>query len=388
MLDLAPLARFGDRVATGLADVTGDPAALDSTGFWAVAADYEGRLTCARFRDVRQEPVPAPAPGAWRGPAAGDWTSSLDRAAYTEGVRRVRGHIAAGEVYQVNLCRVLSAPVPPDADVDALTAVLARGNPAPYAGTIRLPGHGVEIATASPELFLRRDGRTVESGPIKGTARTEAELLDKDYAENVMIVDLVRNDIGRVCATGSVTVPDLCAVEKHPGLVHLVSTVRGELRDGAGWPELLDAAFPAGSITGAPKSSALRIIDALETAPRGPYCGGIGWVDADRGVGELAVGIRTFWIDRAARGSPLREEPGGGTAVLRFGAGAGITWGSDPEGEWRETELKAARLLAVASGTYENSGEGLRQCCAGPEGTPRTPGRRDAPGTDLRGKDQ
>jgi para-aminobenzoate synthetase component 1 len=203
----------------------------------------------------------------------------------------------------------------------------------------------VEIATASPELFLRRDGRAVESGPIKGTGRTEADLLEKDYAENVMIVDLVRNDIGQVCATGTVTVPDLCAVEKHPGLVHLVSTVRGELRDGEGWPGLLRAAFPPGSVTGAPKSSALRIIDALETAPRGPYCGGVGWVDADRGTGVLAVGIRTFWIDREADGP----------AVLRFGTGAGITWGSDPEGEWRETELKASRLLAVASGTYQVS---------------------------------
>ncbi|MEU5463786.1 chorismate-binding protein [Streptomyces althioticus] len=345
MLDLPPLARFGDRVATGLADVTDDPAALDSSGFWAVAADFEGRLTCARFRDVRTEPVPPPAPGAWRGPAAGDWTSSLDRAAYTAGVRRIREHIAAGEVYQANLCRVLSAPVHADADVDALTALLARGNPAPYAGTIRLPWHGVEIATASPELFLRRDGRVVESGPIKGTGRTEADLLEKDYAENVMIVDLVRNDVGQVCATGTVTVPDLCAVEKHPGLVHLVSTVRGELRDGEGWPGLLRAAFPPGSVTGAPKSSALRIIDALETAPRGPYCGGIGWVDADRGTGVLAVGIRTFWIDRDADGA----------AVLRFGTGAGITWGSDPAGEWRETELKASRLLAVASGTYQVS---------------------------------
>ncbi|NKQ28553.1 chorismate-binding protein [Streptomyces galbus] len=349
MLDLPALARFGDRLATGLLDVTDDPAALDSAGFWAVSADFEGRLVCARFADVRHAPVPAPVPGRWRGPAVGDWTSSLDSAAYQEGVRRIRAHIAAGEVYQANLCRVLSAPVAPDTDVDALTALLARGNPAPYAGTIRLPGHGVEVATASPELFLRRDGRAVLSGPIKGTGRTEADLLDKDYAENVMIVDLVRNDIGRVCATGSVTVPDLCAVEKHPGLVHLVSTVRGELRDDAGWPELLAAAFPPGSVTGAPKSSALRIIGALETAPRGPYCGGIGWVDADRGTGELAVGIRTFWIDR----------PAPGTAVLRFGTGAGITWGSDPEGEWRETELKASRLLAVASGAYEVSGEGL-----------------------------
>ncbi len=346
MFRLAPLARFGGRVATGLLDVTSDPAALDSTGFWAVAADFEGRLTCARFRDVREEPVPAPVPGAWHGPATDAWISSLDRAAYTAGVRRIREHIAAGEVYQANLCRVLSAPVAPDADVDALTALLARGNPAPYAGTIRLPDHGVEIATASPELFLRRTGRVVESGPIKGTGRTEADLLEKDFAENVMIVDLVRNDLGRVCATGTVSVPDLCVVEKHPGLVHLVSTVRGELPEDTGWPELLTSAFPPGSVTGAPKSSALRIIDALETAPRGPYCGGVGWVDADRGVGELAVGIRTFWIDRA-------------DGRLRFGTGAGITWGSDPEGEWRETELKASRLLAVASGAYEVSGGAL-----------------------------
>lgn len=343
------MARFGDLVATGLRDVTSDPSALESHGFWAVCAGFEGELVCARFDDVRAEPVPAPVPGAWRGPAAGDWTSSLDRAAYVDGVRRVREHIAAGDVYQANLCRVLSAPVPGGTegagapDIDALTALLARGNPAPYAGTIRLPGHGVEIATASPELFLRRQGRVVESGPIKGTGRTEADLLQKDYAENVMIVDLVRNDLGRICVTGSVTVPDLCVVEKHPGLVHLVSTVRGELAPDAGWPELLAAAFPPGSVTGAPKSSALRIIDALETAPRGPYCGGIGWVDADRGTGELAVGIRTFWIDRAQ-------------GVLRFGTGAGITWGSDPEGEWRETELKAERLLAVASGAYEVSG--------------------------------
>ncbi|MCH0540537.1 chorismate-binding protein [Streptomyces sp. MUM 203J] len=344
MHDLAPLARFGGLLATDLRDVTSDPEALDSSGFWAVAADFEGRLTCARFGDVRPAPVPAPVPGRWQGPAADAWTSSLDHAAYTAGVRRIREHIAAGEVYQANLCRVLSAPLPPGAlataDVDALTALLARGNPAPYAGTIRLPAHGVEIATASPELYLRRDDRTVESGPIKGTGRTAEDLLPKDHAENVMIVDLVRNDLGRVCATGTVTVPELCAVEPHPGLVHLVSTVRGELAPGEGWAGLLRATFPPGSVTGAPKSSALRIIEALETAPRGPYCGGLGWVDADRRTGGLAVGIRTFWLDRPA-------------GLLRFGTGAGITWGSDPEREWQETELKASRLLAVASGAYE-----------------------------------
>ncbi len=200
--------------------------------------------------------------------------------------------------------------------MDALTALLARGNPAPYAGTLRLPGHGVEIATASPELFLRRDGRTVESGPIKGTGRTEADLLEKDYAENVMIVDLVRNDVGRVCATGSVTVPDLCAVEKHPGLVHLVSTVRGELRPDAGWPELLAAAFPPGSVTGAPKSSALRIIDALETAPRGPT--------AAASAGSTPTGAPRSWPSASApsgstgpRGccasGPAPASPGGPT---------------------------------------------------------------------------
>ncbi|MFE7135477.1 chorismate-binding protein [Streptomyces sp. NPDC057638] len=344
MYDLAPLARFGPLVATDLRDVTSDPAALDSAGFWAVAADFEGGLTCARFGEIHTEPIPPAVPGRWRGPAAGDWVSSLDRSGYVAGVRRIREHIAAGEVYQANLCRVLSAPLPDPAaaDVDALTALLARGNPAPYAGTIRLPSYGVEIATASPELYLRRDGVTIESGPIKGTGRTAADLLEKDHAENVMIVDLVRNDLGRVCATGSVTVPALCAVEAHPGLVHLVSTVRGELGPKEGWEQMLGATFPPGSVTGAPKSSALRIIEALETAPRGPYCGGIGWVDADRGTGELAVGIRTFWIER-------ESSRGADTATLRFGTGAGITWGSDPEREWDETELKASRLLAIAS---------------------------------------
>ncbi|MFG2941443.1 chorismate-binding protein [Streptomyces sp. NPDC048282] len=336
MKDLPPVARFGGRVMTGLLDVTSDPAALDSQGMWAVVAGFEGRLTCARFRDIRPLPrrmVPAT---RWNGPGRAEWSTSLDRAAYTAGVRRIREHIAAGEVYQANLCRVLSAPVASDADIEALADLLASRHRAPYAGMIRLSDHGIEVASASPELFLRRTGRVIESGPIKGTGRTEADLLEKDHAENVMIVDLVRNDLGRVCATGSVTVPGLCAVEKHPGLVHLVSTVRGELRDGAGWADLLAAAFPPGSVTGAPKASALRIIEALESAPRGPYCGGVGWVDADRRTGELAVGIRTFWIDRAH-------------GRLLFGTGAGITWGSDPDREWEETELKAARLLAIAS---------------------------------------
>jgi para-aminobenzoate synthetase component I len=156
----------------------------------------------------------------------------------------------------------------------------------------------------------------------------------------------MRNDLSRVCQPGTVSVPELWGLRSFANVHHLVSRVRGRLAEGrTAWDAFL-AAFPPGSVTGAPKSSALKIIEALETAPRGPYCGGIGWVDADRGTGELAVGIRTFWIDRAPVGRP----------VLRFGTGAGITWGSDPEREWEETELKASRLLTVASGAYEASG--------------------------------
>jgi para-aminobenzoate synthetase component 1 len=330
-----PLFCGGGLVGRDLVDVTDDPAALDSSGFWAVLAGFEGGLTCARFADVRPG---IPTPAHWIGPRRDTWTTSMDRAAYLGAVDAIRARIAAGEVYQANLCRILSAPLPdPDrANVAGLAALLAAGNPAPYAGLLRLPHHGVHVASASPELFLRRTGAVVESGPIKGTGRGSADLREKDRAENVMIVDLVRNDLGRVCATGSVTVPALCAVEQHPGLVHLVSTVRGELRPDAGWPALLDATFPPGSVTGAPKIAALEIIRTYEPAPRGPYCGAFGWVDADAGTGCLAVGIRTFW----------RADD-----VLHFGTGAGITWGSDPAAEWAETELKADRLLSVAGGT-------------------------------------
>jgi para-aminobenzoate synthetase component I len=325
----------GGLIATELLDVTSDPAALDSRGFWAVLATFEGGLTCGRFATVRRAGPPPARP--WRGPDPADWRSSMSRAQFVAAVEAVRGRIAAGEVYQANLCRTLTAllPDPDEADVLSLAAALGRGNPAPHAAALRLPAQGLHVASASPELFLRRRGRLVESGPIKGTGRTEADLREKDRAENVMIVDLVRNDLGRVCATGSVTVPALCAVERHPGLVHLVSTVRGELAPGTGWGEVLAATFPPGSVSGAPKLSALRLIGALEPVPRGPYCGALGWVDADARTASLAVAIRTFWLDGA---------------TVRFGTGAGITWGSDPAAEWAETELKAAHLLSVASG--------------------------------------
>lgn len=328
-----PSAHLGGLLATGLAEVSDDPRVLDGSGRWAVVLTYEGELTCARFTDWR--PAPLPDGRRWIGPRAGEWTTSLDQAAYVEAVAETRERIAAGTVYQANICRVLSAPLPDSSgDLLPLAALLAQRHEAPFAGLVQIPVIGLHVATASPELFLRRRGRLVASAPIKGTGRTVADLTPKDVAENVMIVDLVRNDLSRVCETGSIAVADLLAVEKHPGLVHLVSIVTGRLAPGAGWPELLDATFPPGSVTGAPKSSAVQTISDLEPVPRGPYCGAVGWVDADTGEAELAVGIRTFWVS---------------SGRLMFGTGAGITWGSDPEREWMETELKAERLIGLAS---------------------------------------
>ena len=332
-----PLAVVGGRLATDLVDLTDDLAALDSSGFWAVVLPFEGAALCARFAHVRPaRPWPGP---AWRGPAADSWTSSLSEDVFTAGVRAIRASIEAGDVYQVNLTRRLSAPMPAGGDIAALGAALAEGNPAPYSAVVRVPSADCFVASASPERFLWRDGPLVSSAPIKGTASDPSGLTDKDRAENVMIVDLVRNDLGRVCEFGSVTVPAgaLLAVEHHPGLVHLVSTVSGRLRRGCGWAEAIAATFPPGSVTGAPKLAALEHIAALEPVSRGVYCGAVGWVDADRRQGDLNVAIRTFWVE---------------DGQLHFGTGGGITWGSDPDDEWAETELKARHLLRVASGSW------------------------------------
>jgi para-aminobenzoate synthetase component 1 len=317
---------------TRLVDVTSDLGALDSRGTWAVVLPFEGAPVCARFESVR----PArPWPGRpWFGPEPESWTTSLDQAAFCSRVEVIREAIGLGRVYQVNLTRRLSAPLPPDADVAALGAVLAEGNPAPYSAVVRLPSVGIHVASASPELFVRRRRSVVTSSPIKGTAATPDGFLPKDRAENVMIVDLVRNDLGRVCEFGSVHVPALCAVESHPGLCHLVSTVEGRLLPGRGWADVVDATFPPGSVTGAPKLAALEYIRDLEPVRRDVYCGAIGWVDADAREGELNVAIRTFWFD---------------DQHVHFGTGGAITWDSTPDGEWRETELKASRLIRVAS---------------------------------------
>jgi para-aminobenzoate synthetase component 1 len=322
------VAAVGGRYLTGLSDLTSDLAALDSRGLWVVVLPFDGQPICARFDHTAPQPDTV-----WRGPHPEEWSSSLDAESFKAGVEAIRVAIADGNVYQVNLCRVLTAPTR-DNNIMALADVLREGNPAPYAAAVRIPSIGLHIACASPECFLRRDGEWVESSPIKGTAATRDGFLAKDHAENVMIVDLVRNDFGRVCEYGSISVPGLCEIEAHPGLFHLVSTVRGRLASGQRWGELIGATFPPGSVTGAPKLASLDAIAALEPASRGPYCGAIGWVDADRKGGDLGVAIRTFWIDGDR---------------LHFGTGGGITWDSTPEGEWQETVLKAKRLIGLAS---------------------------------------
>lgn len=345
------------RRAVECVDLVAEADRVARGGFWVVVGDFEGRVRAWRFADVvhgERDPsssslLHAPdAAGSWSGPSPTSWSTSTDADTYRAGVRTIRELIRAGEVYQVNLCRVLRAPVPavhgtaPDAA--ALAGRLVTGNPAPYAGGIQVErSTGIDpvwVVSASPELFLRVEDGTVTSGPIKGTATTAAGLTDKDRAENVMIADMVRNDLQRICDPGTVEVLDLLAVEAHPGLVHLVTTVQGRLRSPVpDWRLLFEASYPPASVSGAPKHAALRVIGDLETVPRGPYCGAFGWIDVDAGRAELAVGIRTFW---------WTDEDGG---RLHFGTGAGITWGSDPQGEWVETELKAHRLVALASGS-------------------------------------
>ena len=334
-------------------EFSNDASSLADHGFWVVVATFEGRRDAYRFARVERSAAVAeagPAP-VWRGPAIEQWNSSLDRRAYCAGVEAIREQIRRGNVYQVNLCRVLSAPLGAQhgiPDAQALSRVLGRGNPSTFSSRIVVPPHGSHpgawVVSASPELFVRVEGSRVSSSPIKGTAAPGVAMLAKDESENVMITDLIRNDLSHVAAPGSVEVPELLEVHELPGLSHLQSTVAANLDSAfdwtpAMWNAIFAGTFPPGSVSGAPKSSALDIIARLEPVSRGPYCGAIGWIDADARRAELAVGIRTFWWS---------DDDGG---VLSFGTGAGITWDSDPLAEWEETQLKARRLIGLASGT-------------------------------------
>jgi aminodeoxychorismate synthase component I len=298
----------------------------------------------ARELALASERPPSPAhrkPGA-RPPEA--TAPALDQAGHAKAVERTLEEIAAGNVYQACLTRRIALAF--GGDAWALHLALRRRNPAPFACFFELPE--AAIVGSSPERFLAVDAEgRVESRPIKGTrrrggdpasdARERRALLAsaKDRAENLMIVDLVRNDLGRVCEPGSVEVPELMAVEDYASVFHLVSTVRGRLRPGCDALSALRAAFPAGSMTGAPKLAAMRLLDHLEPVRRGFYSGAVGYLDA-RGGADLAVVIRTLVLT-------------GGRAFLH--TGGGIVADSRPDAEWRETLAKAQPLLDALAET-------------------------------------
>lgn len=320
---------MGGILATQLEEITDDPKKVDQGGFWATLVSFEGAYTFARFSKVEKKGFPQT---QWE-PVRTSWDSSLNRQSYLDYVSVIRESISLGGVYQVNACRELSNNIESGAlTLDGLFSKLLSENPAPYASYLNIPG--IEIASASPELFLSRSGSVIKTSPIKGTIRENEETFgDKDKAENLMIVDLMRNDLGRICNPGTVEVTELFRNEAHPGLVHLVSDVTGELKEEITWVEIFSATTPPGSVSGAPKSAALSMIHKVE-GDRGPYCGALGWINGSDAL--LSVAIRTFW---------KRDDE-----VLRFGTGAGITWGSDPELEWAETQLKARKLISIAGG--------------------------------------
>jgi para-aminobenzoate synthetase component 1 len=334
-------------------------AVLISTGIPAAGTDRtsaaEARAT--EFLMHLEHGTPAPAPET---PRAGEprppaypvvgieyaetlgLRSTFTHRGFLDAVERVREYIRAGDIFQANLSQRFEAPL--DGDAWALYCRLRRVNPAPFSAWLHWDD--VHVLSASPERFLRVDHGRVETRPIKGTisrgvgpmhdlalgrALLESE---KDRAENVMIVDLLRNDLSRICAPGTVLVPSLCALERHPTVHHLVSTVTGELRHGANAAELIRVTFPGGSITGAPKIRAMEIIAELEPSERGIYCGSIGWFGLDGGM-DTSIVIRTF-VAREGR--------------LTFSAGGGIVLDSDPAREFDETVHKARGLLRALAG--------------------------------------
>ena len=276
---------------------------------------------------VREGPEPIEPVGNMQ---IGPWQQTWESGEYARAVVRVREAIATGEVYQVNLVQHMSAAF--EGDPRAISKALSVHRP-------RIPGalhgDGWSIHSASPELFLARRGRRLWTMPIKGTRpQGEAAALlssSKDAAEHMMIVDLERNDLGRICEPGSVRVPSLMEARPMAGVEHLVSTVEGTLRDDVSWAEIMAATFPGGSVTGAPKIAALEHIADLEPVGRGASMGAIGtvWPNGDF---DLALTIRTFAVV-AGR--------------IHFWVGGGVVWDSDPGAEVEESWVKARPLLTA-----------------------------------------
>ena len=281
------------RARPGSVEVRSDLDGLDRGGFWAVVVTVRGR---GHLRAVRRRPSapPSTAPACGPRPAAALARAGLGVAqlAGRAGLPRRRGghprRIAAGEVYQVNLCRILSHRLPESADLHGLYDVLAEGNPAPYACLVDVPEAGLEVVSASPELFLRRSGDRGRVAPDQGDRRRpRRRCCAKDYAENVMIADLVRNDLAHVCRPGTVSVDALCAAEEHPGLVHLVTTVSGRLRPGVRLARDRRRHVAAGlGVRVRPSRRRCGPSPSSRRRARGPYCGAVGWVDADAGEAQ------------------------------------------------------------------------------------------------------
>ena len=298
-------------------------------------------------RVLRDEIPPAgdPSPSASCPPAM--LSTSVDRERYLGMVQEARGLIAAGEFYQVNLSQRIELPAPDDPL--SLFREVCRHSPAPFSAY--LDAGAFQVISASPERFLRLRGRSVESRPIKGTrprgatpagdADLAGQLLAsaKDRAENVMIVDLVRNDLGRVCLPGSVKAVEVCRLESYASVHHLVSIVRGELAPDVDRADLLYAMFPGGSMTGAPKVRAMQAIEDLEPVERGIYAGALGYLSFCGGM-DLSIVIRTAVV-------------AGGRTWLSVGGG--IVADSDPAQEWQESLDKASSLLKGMAGMTATS---------------------------------
>jgi para-aminobenzoate synthetase component 1 len=321
-------------------DLIDGRAFLISTGWPEPEADRRERRARERAEQfVALIKGPAPAEEPFVGLADPVFSANLDRDGYEAAVVRTRDYILAGDIFQANIARRIEVDLPTGFDAWGYYRALRAANPAPFAAFI---DHGnVQIASSSPERLIEVRGCHVETRPIKGTAPRAADPLEdaaraaalaaseKDRAENVMIVDLLRSDLSAVCKPHMVKVPNLCEVETYASLHHLVSTVTGELAEGRTAVDALAAVFPGGSITGAPKIRAMEIIAELERVPRDIYCGAVGYLGFD-GSADFNIAIRTATF--AGNGASL-------------GAGCGITLLSDPAAEFEEAELKAQRLI-------------------------------------------
>jgi len=267
------------------------------------------------------------------------WQSNFTREAYEKAIARTVEYILAGDIFQANITQMFEAAVPDGFDPLAFYRVLRLKNPATFAAFMDFGV--IQIASSSPERLLRHDGTTVEARPIKGTRRRDADpardanlIADltssrKDRAENVMIVDLLRNDLSRVSKPGTVKVPVLCGLETYANVHHLVSVITSELKEAHGVGDLIGATFPGGSITGAPKIRAMEIIAEIEQAPRGVYCGTIGYIGFN-GRTDFNIAIRTAQF-------------AGGMA--RVQGGGGITARSQPAAEYEESLTKIRRIM-------------------------------------------